>query len=161
MDDYKEYLAEQVLSEENIVRLLLFMQLPHTKPLLKMLTFVDHVSDFKSVIEGQCQCCQTVSPSVEYGFGLLLTHSRMLYDFHAWQNDKHSGAVHATYMVYGIKKATQANGHSQQDGDVEMTSSASDGEEEHLEDSSITTLSVVAEEDLRGTSFRLHTFNVT
>lgn len=75
---------------------------------------------------------------------------RMLYDFHAWQNDKRSGAVHATYMVYGAKKSAQANGHSQQDGDVEMTSSAPEGEEA-MEEVPVTTLSLVAEESLKGT----------
>ncbi|KAK7748920.1 CDC27 protein [Cytospora paraplurivora] len=52
----------------------------------------------------------------------------MLYGFHAWQNDKRSGTVHATYMVYGAKKVAHANGHSQQDGDVEMSSSSPDVE---------------------------------
>lgn len=79
---------------------------------------------------------------------------RMLYDFHAWQNDKHSGAVHATYMVYGVKKVAQANGHSQQDADVEMTSSPPEIEEA-IEEVPVTTLSLVAEESLKGTGFCL------
>lgn len=79
---------------------------------------------------------------------------RMLYDFHAWQNDKRSGAVHATYMVYGVRKAAQANGHSQQDGDVEMTSSPPEIDEA-MEEVPVTTLSLVPEESLKGTSLCL------
>lgn len=76
----------------------------------------------------------------------------MLYDFHATHNEKRPGTVHATYMVYGVKKSVQANGHFQQDGDVEMTSSAPEGEET-MEDVPVTTLSLVAEESLEGTGF--------
>ncbi|ROW05595.1 hypothetical protein VSDG_00282 [Cytospora chrysosperma] len=72
----------------------------------------------------------------------------MLYDFHAWQNDKRPGAVHATYMVYGVRKAAQANGHSQQDGDVEMTSSPPEIDEA-MEEVPVTTLSLVPEESLK------------
>lgn len=75
----------------------------------------------------------------------------MLFDFHSSQNQKSPGAAHATYMIYGSKNADQANGHSQNDGDVEMTSSppvaASLAEEVPL-----TTLSLVAEESLNGTN---------
>lgn len=78
----------------------------------------------------------------------------MLYDFHTWQNGKHSGTVHATYMVYGTKKAAQTNGHSQQDGDVQMASSPPDMEPA-AEEVAVTTLSLLAEENLKGTSCRL------
>lgn len=75
----------------------------------------------------------------------------MLYDFHAWQNGKRSGTVHATYLVYGIKKVAQANGHSQQDGDVEMASSPPEIEPA-VDEVAVTTLSLLAEESLKGTN---------
>lgn len=75
----------------------------------------------------------------------------MLCGFHAWQNDKRPGAVHATYMVYGVKTMAYANGHSQHDGDVEMTSSSPDVEGA-AEEVPVMTLSVVAEESLDGTT---------
>lgn len=46
----------------------------------------------------------------------------MLYDFHRWQNAMTHGKVHATYLIYGTKKL-----EVQDDGDVEMTSSAAEG----------------------------------
>lgn len=73
----------------------------------------------------------------------------MLYEFHAWQNGKRSGSVHATYMLYGIRKIAQTNGHSQQDGDVQMTSSPPDLESA-VDDGPLITLSLVAEESLKG-----------
>lgn len=74
----------------------------------------------------------------------------MLYDFHSWQNGKSTGTVHATYMVYGIKKTVQTNGHSQQDEDVEMTSSPPDPAPQ-AEDVPLKTLCLVAEASLGGT----------
>lgn len=73
----------------------------------------------------------------------------MLYDFHTWQNGKRPGAVHATYMVYGIRKVAEANGNSQEDGDVEMTSSLPDVES-LAEEVPVFTLTLVAEEQLNG-----------
>ncbi|ROW09528.1 hypothetical protein VMCG_02340 [Cytospora schulzeri] len=111
MDDYKKYLAEQVLSEDKII------------------TY------------------RALSRALKVNVNVA---KQMLYDFHAWQNEKHSGLVHATYIVYGVKKATQenGNGHSQQDGDVEMTSSSPEVEEA-VEEIPVTTLSLVAEESLK------------
>lgn len=74
---------------------------------------------------------------------------RMLYEFHTEQNGKRSGSVHATYMLYGIRKTTQTNGHSQQDGDVHMTSSPPELESA-VDDGPVITLSLVAEESLKG-----------
>lgn len=74
----------------------------------------------------------------------------MLYEFHSWQNGKKSGTVHATYMIYGIKKTLQTNGHSQQDEDVEMTSSPP-GSAPQAEQVPLVTLSLVAEGNLTGT----------
>lgn len=73
----------------------------------------------------------------------------MLYEFHTQQNAKSSGSVHATYMLYGIRKTTQTNGHSQQDGDVHMTSSPPELESA-VDDCPVITLSLVAEESLKG-----------
>lgn len=81
----------------------------------------------------------------------------MLYDFHRSQNAKRPGAVHATYLVYGIKKAvdgplTTQNGG---DGDVDMTSSAP--EVESLTETVPTfTLSLAPEEKLQGVLPKLY-----
>lgn len=84
---------------------------------------------------------------------LCSTPVRMLYEFHTEQNGKRSGSVHATYMLYGFRKAAPTNGHSQQDGDVEMMSSPP--ELESVADGGpVITLSLVSEESLEG---RLHT----
>lgn len=76
---------------------------------------------------------------------------RMLYDFHASQNEKRSGTVHATYMIYGTKKIAETNGQSQKDGDVDMTSSPP-GVESALDEIPVIDLSLVAEGCLKGTS---------
>lgn len=73
----------------------------------------------------------------------------MLYEFHTSQNGKRPGSVHATYMLYGIRKIAPTNGHSQQDGDVEMTSSPPEIESA-VDDGPVITLSLVAEESLKG-----------
>lgn len=74
---------------------------------------------------------------------------RMLYEFHNEQNVKRSGSVHATYMLYGIRKNAQTNGHSQQDGDVHMASSPPEFESA-VDDGPVITLTLVAEESLKG-----------
>lgn len=74
----------------------------------------------------------------------------MLYDFHSWQNGKKSGAVHATYMIYGTKRTSRTNGHSQQSEDVEMTSSPPESGPQ-AEQVPLSTLSLVAEDNLGGT----------
>lgn len=74
----------------------------------------------------------------------------MLYDYHSWQNGKKPGTVHATYMIYGIKKSAQANGHSQRDEDVEMASSPPEPAPQ-AEEVPLKTLSLVAEDNLGGT----------
>ncbi|KAK3294704.1 DNA polymerase subunit Cdc27 [Chaetomium fimeti] len=78
------------------------------------------------------------------------TAKQMLYEFHRSQNAKRPGAVHATYLVYGTKKATSAPSESQNgtDGDIEMTSSAP--EVESLADVvPASTLCLVSEEQLK------------
>lgn len=96
----------------------------------------------------------STSPSSECNLsvrlGLSLIACRMLYEFHSWQNGKKSGTVHATYMIYGIKKTLQTNGHSQQDEDVEMTSSPPESAPQ-AEQVPLVTLSLVAEGNLTGT----------
>lgn len=71
----------------------------------------------------------------------------MLYEFHKIENGKKPGRVHATYLVYGIKKAeTSQNGT---DGDVQMTSSMP--EVESLNEQVPTfTLTLIQEENLKG-----------
>ena len=75
----------------------------------------------------------------------------MLYDFHKYQNEQRPGSIHATYLVYGSKTADKAQG----DGDVEMTSSMPE-HEPLSEEVPTTTLTIVAEEQLKGES---HTQN--
>lgn len=75
----------------------------------------------------------------------------MLYEFHRNQNAKRPGAVHATYLVYGTKKAADERSAARNgaDGDIEMTSSMP--EVESLSDLVPTfTLSLVPEEQLNG-----------
>lgn len=75
----------------------------------------------------------------------------MLYEFHRNQNAKRPGAVHATYLIYGSKKAPDTASAPQRgnDGDIEMTSSAP--ETEPLDEVVPTlTLSLVPEEQLKG-----------
>lgn len=81
-------------------------------------------------------------------FANLTVTFRMLYEFHKSQNGKRPGAVHATYIVYGIKNAeTVKNGT---DGDIEMTSSMPDVES--FDDVVPTfTLTLIQEENLKGT----------
>lgn len=69
----------------------------------------------------------------------------MLYDFHRWQNAMRPGTVHATYLVYGTRKAEQV----QDDGDVEMSSSAPDMEP-LSEEVPTATLTLVQESQLEG-----------
>ncbi|KAL1869916.1 CDC27 protein [Diaporthe australafricana] len=109
MEDYKTYLAEQVLSEDKIV------------------TY------------------RILSRALKVNVNVA---KQMLYEFHAWQNDKRSGSVHATYMLYGTRKPAHTNGHSQQDGDVIMASSPPEAEVV-ADDGPVVTLSVVAEESLK------------
>lgn len=78
---------------------------------------------------------------------------RMLYEFHRTQNARRPGAVHATYLVYGTKKAAGglSAGQNGADGDIDMTSSAP--EVESLADTVPTlTLSLVPEARLNGQS---------
>ena len=76
----------------------------------------------------------------------------MLYEFHRSQNAKRLGAVHATYLVYGTKKAANAPSESQNgaDGDIEMSSSAVEVDSlDEVVPASV--LSLVPEEQLKGT----------
>ncbi|KAI3401384.1 hypothetical protein diail_11468 [Diaporthe ilicicola] len=109
MEDYKTYLAGQVLSEDKIV------------------TY------------------RILSRALKVNVNVA---KQMLYEFHAWQNGKRSGSVHATYMLCGIRKAAHANGHPQQDGDVAMASSPPEIQP-MSDDGPVLTLSVVAEESLK------------
>lgn len=70
----------------------------------------------------------------------------MLYECHRSQNAKRAGAVHATYLIFGTKKATHENGS---DGDIDMTNSASQ-HDSFTEAVPTSTLSLVPEERLEG-----------
>ncbi|KAK4103514.1 hypothetical protein N658DRAFT_420672 [Parathielavia hyrcaniae] len=72
------------------------------------------------------------------------TAKQMLYEFHRSQNAKRPGAVHATYLVYGTKRA----GTRSTDGDIDMSSSAPEVES-LTEDVPTSTLSLVPEERLK------------
>ncbi|KAI1373274.1 DNA polymerase subunit Cdc27 [Hypoxylon crocopeplum] len=110
MEDYKQYLAQKLLTEDQLVTYRLLSRALET-----------HVN----------------------------TAKEMLYEFHKWQNDKRPGSLHATYLVYGIKKRMEKA--SEQDGDVEMTDSQN-SEDMHVpfsDEVPTYTLSLVKEEQLQ------------
>ncbi|KAI1775749.1 DNA polymerase subunit Cdc27 [Hypoxylon cercidicola] len=82
MEDYRQYLAQKILTEDQVITY---------RSLSRVLNA--HVNAAKE----------------------------MLYEFHKWQNDKRPGSLHATYLVYGIRKNVEKV--EEQDGDVEMTDS--------------------------------------
>ncbi|KAI1801156.1 DNA polymerase subunit Cdc27 [Daldinia bambusicola] len=77
------------------------------------------------------------------------TAKEMLYEFHKLQNDKRPGSLHATYLLYGTKKARVKVEES--DGDVKMTDSQPSEEmhEPFSDDVPTYTLSIVREEQLQ------------
>ncbi|KAL2157485.1 hypothetical protein VTH06DRAFT_6036 [Thermothelomyces fergusii] len=78
------------------------------------------------------------------------TAKQMLYEFHRNQNAKRPGAVYATYLIYGTKRALDKAPAPQHgnDGDVEMASSAPETESPD-EVVPTLTLSLVPEEQLK------------
>ena len=79
----------------------------------------------------------------------------MLYEFHAHENKKRPGSVHATYLIYGTQNAKTyyAIAEPQQDGeDVSMTSSpfmsSSMPQEEDTVEAPPKVMTVVREENL-------------
>ena len=79
----------------------------------------------------------------------------MLFDYHSWQNAKRAGSVHATYLVYGTTRSDKI----QDDGDVEMASSAPEPEQEPLsEEVQTLTLALVQEDRLEGASRYIELF---
>ncbi|KAG8168012.1 hypothetical protein KVR01_003701 [Diaporthe batatas] len=95
--------------------------------------------------EGKIVTYRTLSRALKVHVNIA---KQMLYEFHTWQNGKRSGSVHATYMLYGFTKTGQTNGHSQQDGDVAMTSSQPEVDST-VDGGPVITLSLVAEESLK------------
>jgi len=86
----------------------------------------------------------------------LTAHNRILYEFHKSQNAKRPSSIHATYLVYGVKTPEKA----QEDGDVEMTSSAPDPDAHNESAPDVVmayTLTVVPEEELACTKACLST----
>jgi DNA polymerase delta subunit 3 len=98
---------------------------------------------------------------------------RMLFDFHAHENAKRPGSVHATYLLSGIKKIKEkqslSNGQNGLQHDDEpvpsspppftssmLQSSQKNGDDDDVEVSSIQTITLVREESLEGMfSYRL------
>ena len=70
---------------------------------------------------------------------------RMLYDYLAYQNAQKPDSIHATYLLYGIKREQKV----QEDGDVEMSSSMPE-HDSISEEVPTTTLALVREENLKG-----------
>lgn len=64
----------------------------------------------------------------------------MLYDYHTYQNAEKPDSIFATYLLSGIKKKAQ------DDGDVQMSSSMPDQEEEVP----ATTVTLVGQDKLQG-----------
>ncbi|KAL1879419.1 hypothetical protein VTK73DRAFT_6951 [Phialemonium thermophilum] len=89
MDEYKKFLAENILSEQKII------------------TY------------------RFLSRALKVNVNVA---KRMLFDFHQWQNAKKPGAVHAAYIVYGVRQPDHeiSQGSIGEDGDVEMTNSGPD-----------------------------------
>lgn len=92
---------------------------------------------------------------------------RMLYDFHAHENAKKPGSVHATYLLAGNKEVKEScpptngqNGTKHEDDPMPsspppftssmMQSSQQNGDGEEAEVSSIRTITLVREESLDG-----------
>lgn len=143
MEEYKKYLADQILSEERIVSL----DAPYCRPNLILTNMLrSHIgasaghSKFMS-IRPRGQFYEHV-PFVWLSYSPL---HRMLYEFHRSQNGMRPGTIHATYTVYGIQKVEK----TQEDGDVEMTSSPPDVES--LSDEVVThSMTLVSGERLKG-----------
>jgi len=74
------------------------------------------------------------------------TAKEMLYEYHKYQNAQKPDSIHATYLVYGVKKSEA----SQEDGDVDMASSMPD-QDETPDVVHSNTLTLVREEDLTET----------
>ena len=107
---------------------------------------VDHISTFEQGIGRSCKYCERVrclSPVFYFAASESDLASRMLYDFHQYQNEQRPNSVHATYIVCGIK----AGKSLQKNGDVEMTSSMLD-DEPPSEEITTTTITLTREEDL-------------
>lgn len=73
---------------------------------------------------------------------IMLTSIRMLYEFHKTHCVKHPGALHATYLLYGVKSEAQGD-------DVDMAGSMP-GNETVVELVPTMTLSLVPEQELKG-----------
>jgi DNA polymerase delta subunit 3 len=85
----------------------------------------------------------------------------MLFEFHRSQNARKPGSIHATYLVCGTKRSDDSEldaVKTEQDGDVEMTSSAPEIDSP-AEKVFTTTLSLVSETDLKGDRYPLRTYN--
>ncbi|KAI0150691.1 hypothetical protein GGR57DRAFT_180483 [Xylariaceae sp. FL1272] len=130
MEEYRQYLAQKILTEDQ----------PVTYRLLSRALNV-HVNTAKEYV---------LALLLRYWNREIFTtqHDRMLYDFHKWQNDKKPGALFATYLVSGVKGSPES-----QDDDIEMTDSQShdDGLAPFSELVPTNTISLVNESQLQDT----------
>lgn len=124
----------------------------------KVLTkLLGHLQTPQPRIEGQCQCCEGVSPTL-CNRKQLLIRIRMLYDFHQKQNLKKPGTIHATYLLSGTKRPEDL---------ITLNEPKKDGEDEYMQsspfmsssmplavdstgESSLLSITLVKEEDLEG-----------
>ncbi|KAK7955621.1 uncharacterized protein PG986_004843 [Apiospora aurea] len=133
MDDYKNFLAQQILTEDKLVSVpaipaTSWLPLPREPTPANLQPKVTY---------------RTLSRTLKVHVNLA---KQMLYDFHKSQNDKNPGSLNATYLVYGTRKPSD-----EQDGDVEMTDSVSDKNETFSETVPTRTLALIREEMLPDT----------
>ena len=123
------------------------------------LRFVGHLQVALEGTAGQCQCGKMVRPTDALP-KQVLTHDRMLFEFHQAQNAKKPNSIHATYLISGTKQSDEgtANTNGRIGEDVSMRSSPfmSSMPEQEQEDEEQpvrkTTLSLVREEELESES---------
>lgn len=98
----------------------------------------------------------------------VLTHVRMLFDFHQKQNARKANSIHATYLISGTKRsADDTNGTNGRNGeDISMRSSPfmssmPEAEDAELEEESVkeSILLLVREEELESKEDRTHQIN--
>ncbi|KAK3944804.1 hypothetical protein QBC46DRAFT_455861 [Diplogelasinospora grovesii] len=75
------------------------------------------------------------------------TAKQMLFDFHRTENQKRPGSVHATYLVYGIRRSDRTSSQQSEDGDIDMMNVPPNGEA-LSETVPTSTLTLVEEGDL-------------
>ena len=156
MEDYKNYLAANVLSEDRVVCKVLACMNLRLNTTRSPIAFSVELS--KSMLTLQR------SRYALFYYLFMANGSRMLYEFHQQQNAKKPGTIHATYLISGtkLKEISVRAGHK--DGEDEymqsspfMSSSLPQPSEETGE-TSVLSISLVREEDLESMNMHfLHT----